>query len=111
MNKINFSYNYIKLKEQTTATLIKVEDFILNKDTREQYKEFLEKDTAIVGGGRYHLNNGKYIIMTFLGNKGIEFTTIRAASPYYYGKLFDRKKWALDKIGEQFEIKIGELNK
>lgn len=104
--KINFSYNYKKLAGQTYATLIKVEDFILNKENREKYKEFLMKDTEKEDGTFYELRNGTYIIMFFRGNRGIDFTTIRYAKPFYYGKCFDRKAWALDRIGKEFKIII-----
>lgn len=106
MEKIRFSNNYIKLQNQTTAVLTRVEDLELNKRTREQLKEFLQRDTAMVGGGNYELRNGKYVILYFLGDRNIEFTTIRYAKPYYYGKLFDRKKWALERIGKVFKIEI-----
>lgn len=104
--EINFSYNYKKLAGQTSATLIGVEDFILNKENREKYREFLMKDTEKEDGTFYELRNGNYIIMFFRGNKGIEFTTIRYAKPFYYGKCFDRKAWALDRIGKEFKIII-----
>lgn len=106
MEKIRFSNNYIKLKNQTTAILTRVEDLELNKKTREELKDFLDRDTSILGGGNYKLKNGRYVILYFLGNKNIEFTTIRYAKPYYYGKLFDRKKWALERIGKTFKIEI-----
>lgn len=111
--KINFSYNYKKLAGQTYATLIKVEDFILNKENREKWRlpagsdrEFLMKDTEKEDGTFYELRNGTYIIMFFRGDKGIDFTTIRYAKPFYYGKCFDRKAWALDRIGKEFKIII-----
>lgn len=106
MECIRFSHNYIKLKNQTEAVLFKVEDLDLNKNNRIELKEFLEKDTAIVGGGNYKLKNGKYIVLYFKGNKGYEFTTIRYSKPYYYGKIFDRKKWALDRLNKTFKIII-----
>lgn len=109
-NKINFSHRYKKLAGQSSAILERVEDFVLNKETREKYKDFLAKDTEKEDGTHYELRNGTYIIMHMRGNKGVAFTTIRQAKPWYYGKDFDRRKWATDRIGQTFDIVIKEQN-
>lgn len=111
MEVIRFTHNYKKLQGQTEATLIGIADFTLNKTTRETYKHFLDYDTAIVGGGHYNLRNGKYIILTFRGNKEKNFTTLRYANPYYFGKVFDRKKWALERMHKRFRIEIKDIIK
>ena len=101
MNVINFSHNYYKLWDQTTAKLIAVEDIEINDSTNE---DLLEYNTKIVDGTYYLLKNGKYIQLIFLGDKGIPFCTIRPA----YNKFGDKKKYYTGKIGEQFIIKIKE---
>lgn len=73
--KIKFSHNYYKLHNQTKAQLISVKSIVIDKDTPS---ELLEYDTTY-DGGRYELKNGDYVMLVFLGNLGIPFTTIRSA--------------------------------
>lgn len=106
MENINFSADYPKLAGQTTAVLKKIVPFKLDKAARETYKELLERDTLMSNGDHYPLRDGKYIIMYFEGNLGVEFTTIRYAHAYYGGKMFDRETWATERIGQEFQINI-----
>lgn len=106
MENINFSADYPKLAGQTTAVLKKIVPFKLDKEARETYKDLLERDTLMSNGDHYPLRDGKYIIMYFEGNLGVEFTTIRYAHAYYGNKAFDRETWANERIGKEFQINI-----
>jgi hypothetical protein len=88
--QISFSHNYPKLHGQKQATLLVIEKCILSKLT----DEFIEYDTAY-DGGHYHLAPGTYILLVFLGEKHIPFTTMRPFTEEKYryyeagiGKIF-----------------------
>ena len=98
--KIKFSHNYYKLHNQTKAQLISVKKIVIDKDTPS---ELLEYDTTY-DGGRYELKNGHYVMLVFLGNLGIPFTTIRPANGRYGDKFINYQAH----IGELFDIIIKE---
>ena len=98
--KIKFSHNYYKLHNQTKAQLISVKSIVIDKDTPS---ELLEYDTTY-DGGRYELKNGDYVMLVFLGNLGIPFTTIRSAK----GRYGDKYKYYYPHIGDLFDIIITE---
>ena len=98
--KIKFSHNYYKLHNQTKAQLISVKSIVIDKDTPS---ELLEYDTTY-DGGRYELKNGDYVMLVFLGNLGIPFTTIRSAK----GRYGDKYKYYYPHIGDLFDIIIAE---
>ena len=68
--KIKFSHNYFKLHNQTKAELIDIKRIVIDKDTPYD-------------GGRYELKKGDYVMLVFLENLGIPFTTIRSAKGRY----------------------------
>lgn len=55
-------------------------------------------------GGRYELKKGDYVMLVFLGNLGIPFTTIRPAK----GRYGDKFIYYRTHIGELFDIIIKE---
>ena len=99
MNQIKFSKEYVKLHGQTTAKLLAVYPQTINNT----YKELIDYDTIATDGTRYELKPGKYILLVFIGDKHIPFTTIRSDKPAMNGM---KSKWDYykEKIGEDFAI-------
>ena len=98
--KIKFSHNYFKLHNQTKAELIDIKRIAIDKDTPP---ELLDYDTTY-DGGRYELKKGDYVMLVFLGNLGIPFTTIRSAK----GRYGDKYEYYYPHIGELFDIIINK---
>ena len=97
--KISFSHDYPKLRRQVGATLISV---ISNVDYSEFTDELLEYDTIYYdddGKHYYELKPGKYIVLVFIGEKLIPFTTIR---PYNV----EKSDYYKSNIGNWFDIHI-----
>lgn len=107
MRKIRFSHNYVKLHGQKTARLLYVGNLELDtKDAR--YKDLIEYDTCIEGGGNYRIRKGSYVILLLLRDKGIPFTTIRSR----IGRFGLNKEEYYEKhIGEVFSLVIDEDGK
>jgi hypothetical protein len=117
MNRINFSHVYPKLHEQVAAQLLKVEVH----DRKELNEEFVMYDTVyrervfrhIEGHGDveyspttkyYPLPSGKLIVLVFLGDKLIPFTTVRRWTPMKNADGLNKEEWYRSHIGELFEI-------
>jgi hypothetical protein len=107
MNTIKFSHTYPKLWNQETARLLKVERIIVPDDFSESFREY---DTQYIGDphystGKYYeyypIKNGKYLLLVFLGNHKIPFTTLRKDTA-------DKADFYLSKIGYTFKIEIEE---
>lgn len=80
--KIKFSHNYPKLHGQKTARLLAIE----LRDRKELTDPFIEYDTKF-DGGYYKLPADQYMILVFIGNDLIPFTTVRRFTDlkfYYY---------------------------
>ena len=108
MRKINFSHNYIKLQDQTSATLLAVFPLKLSRNDvshNSLSQFFIDYDTAIKDGGNYKLRSGEYVVLLFLGNKSIPFTTIRSRIGMYG---LNKEEYYTKHIGEEFEIVIKE---
>jgi len=100
--QIKFSHRYPKLHDQKSALLLAVELRGLSDLTAK----FIEYDTAF-DGGHYPLPPAQYMVLVFLGNEMIPFTTVRRWTEekfrYYHsniGKVFDigndqplRERW------------------
>ena len=84
MNKIRFSKEYIKLHGQTTATLLAVQKYYIDT-SKATWSDLLEYDTTAEDGTRYEIKTGHYLVLVFLGNKLIPFTTIRSDKPAMNG--------------------------
>jgi len=118
MNRIKFSHNYPKLHGQIVAQLLKVEVH----DRKELNEEFVEYDTVYkypvfrhieghgdieyVGENHYPLPKGKLLVLVFLGDKLIPFTTGRRWTPLRKGETQTKEEWYRSRIGELFEIVI-----
>ncbi len=93
MKEIKFSRNYKKLYNQKKAVLI--ERFIVYPE--ELSKEFLDFDTD---GGKYKLNMKQcYLVLYFIGDKKIPFTTLRKYNEENTSKYFNS-------VGEIFKIVV-----
>lgn len=95
---IRFSHQYPKLHNQTLAILYAV----VIQDSTAFTPELLEYDTVYYEADGKHyfpLKPGKYMILLFLGNKYIPFTTIRS---------WDEEKeiYYRSNIGKQFDIGV-----
>ena len=86
MITIKFSYQYTKMPPDTKNTVLVDVELINLEDLS---KDFLEKDTEIVGGGHYSLPpRGKFMIL-WLDTNGHMWQTIRRWTPAkerYYRK-------------------------
>ena len=100
MNKIKFLGNYVKLHNQTSATLIQVNFTKLDEDTP---KELVDYDTLRVDGSRYELEEGYYIQLIFLGNYGIPFSTLRSMG-------YEKMKFYVSNLNKEFELDIQEID-
>ena len=99
--KIKFSHLYYKLQAQgDKARLIAVMPYCIDENTP---KEFLAYDTGYYMDGYYDLKPGDYVLLLFLGAKGV-FTTIRSRK----GRYGDKLEYYSTHIGEVFEILIEE---
>lgn len=99
MEKIKFSKEYKKLHGQKFAKLLAVYPQTVNAT----WKELLDYDTIAVDGSRYELKNGNYLLLVFIGDKHIPFTTIRSDKPAMNGM---KSKWDYynERIGKDFAI-------
>lgn len=104
MRKIGFSHEYPKLAGQSKARLLYVGEFTYDPHD-ERSRALIEYDTRTCNGGRYDLRRGRYVLLLFLGDKGIPFTTIRSRIGMY-GR--DKWKYYNEHIGEEFEIVVKE---
>lgn len=99
--KIKFSHLYYKHQAQgDKARLIAVIPYCIDENTP---KEFLAYDTGYYMDGYYDLKRGDYVLLLFLGAKGV-FTTIRSRK----GRYGDKLEYYSAHIGEVVEIVIEE---
>lgn len=99
--KIRFSHSYWKLKDQgDSARLIAVIPYRIDESTP---KDFLDYDTYFGFDGHYELKPGDYVLLLFLGERGV-FTTIRPRK----GRYGDKLEYYSAHIGKRFKIIIEE---
>jgi hypothetical protein len=103
--QIKFSHRYPKLYNQKSALLLAVELRGLSDFT----EKFIEYDTAF-DGGHYPLPPAQYMVLVFLGNEMIPFTTVRRWTEekfrYYHsniGKVYDIGYAAAEQCGAPAE--------
>lgn len=101
MNKIRFSKEYVKLHGQMAAELLSVSRVRIPDGVSP---ELIEYDTAATDGSRYELKPGKYILLVFLGELGIPFTTIRADTPPMKGRGQGKYEYYCSLVNQRFEI-------
>lgn len=100
-NKIKFSHSYYKLQGiSDTAVLILATPYKIDSNTP---KEFIAYDTWYYPDGHYELKPGDYVLLLFLGSKGV-FTTIRQRK----SRNGDKLEFYSKHIGEIFTIEIQE---
>lgn len=93
--EISFSGDYLKLHGQEEAILVYVGHKIISDKTPI---DFIEYDTKRIDGTYYNPKSGFYILLVFLGNKNIPFTTIRP-----WDKI--KEEYYKSLVGKRFEIK------
>ena len=101
VNKIEFKCNFPKLCNQANAKLVWIDeirdcDFILKYP---HLKALFEYDTKQPDGKFYNINRGDYLLLFFVGDKVIMFSTLRRDNPS------NRSKY-INKIGKWFEVEI-----
>lgn len=103
MKKIQFSHDYVKLHGQRHATLLAV--FEMNIRKEDISSPFLDFDTLTTSGSHYDFGTGAHVLLVFVGDKNIMFTTIR---PRYNAHKTDKLKYYNGLIGQPFEIVINK---
>jgi len=97
---IKFSHYYPKLHGQKSATLL----MVLPCDRSELTNEFIIYDTRYYEDGNdndcfYPLPPNRYLILVFLGDIKIPFTTVRRWTP-------EKERYYKSGIGKDFDIII-----
>lgn len=105
VNKIKFDCNYPKLCNQAHAKLVWIDeirdcDFILKYP---HLKALFEYDTKQPDGKFYNIKRGDYLLLLFVGDKGIMFSTVRRDNPS------NRSKY-INKIGKLFVVEVKSDN-
>lgn len=96
MNKIKFISNFPKLWNQSTAKLVDIK--LIDRDNIHQ--DFIEYDTKMENGEYYNLGeHKKFIVLYFIGDKGIPFCTLRSFT-------FDKFADYLNKLTRMFLIEV-----
>ena len=106
MYKIKFSHDYRKLHGQHQARLMAAFKLDIGKEDLTS-SALLAYDTLATEGTRYKLNPGEHVLLLFLGDKGIPFTTIR---PRYNRQRMDKLAYYSGLINQEFEIVINKEN-
>jgi hypothetical protein len=78
--EIKFSHEYSKLHHQRTARLILVDQINLVNEPESADMELIKYDTLYHEDGKpehYSLESGFYLLLVFMGDMNIPFTTIR----------------------------------
>lgn len=99
INTIKFSHEYSKLHGQTSATLLTVKTINLVNGKDSEDNDLIEYDTTYYDGNKmyYPLEDGVYLLLVFLGNKNIPFTTIRRWTP-------EKNRYYCEQIHKDFLI-------
>lgn len=95
-NILTFLFNYKKLHNQTKAKLIHIE--VINIDDTTSL-DFINYDTTSIDGSMFSLKKGKYLLLVFLGDKNIPFTTVRSYTA-------EKEKYYKDNLYQIFDIII-----
>ena len=94
---LKFTDNMPKLHGQTTATLVYWS--AMAGCQFAEHKSFWNYDTQKSNGSTYKLNpDGRYLILFFVGDKGIMFSTIR--------KFNDENRHYIEEVNQQFRIEV-----
>lgn len=96
MNPIRFSHDYPKLWNQKTAKLVAVETVTVSDGLNPSLKEY---DTKTVEGGYFHIADGEYLQLVFVGDLGIPFSTLRKMN-------YENLDYYKSHVGKWFEVVI-----
>lgn len=112
---IKFSHNYTKLHDQVKGLLVHVRKASwcdLNDDLVEYDTKYIPTTADSCGcelhtdyeGDIEHCNyplpKGELVVLTFIGDKGIPFSTIRSA----YGEYGNKYNYYTKRIGKWFDL-------
>lgn len=100
-NEIKFSHEYPKLHNQSFGQLLKVKVINLVNGPESSDADLIEYDTSYFENGEkkhYELSDGIYLLLVFLGDRNIPFTTIRMCT-------VEKQKFYASKINEKFNIR------
>lgn len=105
VNKIKFDCNYPKLCNQARARLVWIDeirdcDFVLKWTA---LKALFDYDTKRPDGTQKNITRGDYLLLLFVGDKGIMFSTLRRDNPS------NRSKY-INKIGKLFDVEVKNDN-
>ena len=75
-NELEFDSNYSKLCNQAHAQLVWCEKVFCNPEDIK-YKSLVEYDTRKRDGTYYKIRKASYLLLLFVGDKGIMFSTLR----------------------------------
>lgn len=103
MKKIQFSHDYVKLHGQKYATLLAVFEMTIRKE--DISSPLLDFDTLTTSDSHYDFGTGAHVLLVFVGDRNIMFTTIR---PRYNAHKADKLEYYSGLIGQPFEIVINE---
>ena len=102
IKSIEFNNNYPKLHNQTAAELLLVINDVSGAMLNTICEHLTKYDTLRGDGKYYHIENDQvFMILVFLGDKGIPFTSIRKMSQENIDKY-------CDSVGEVFLIDVKE---
>lgn len=102
LKKISFDNNYPKLHNQTAAELLLVINDVSGAMLNTVCERVTKYDTLRGDGKYYHIENDQvFMILVFLGDKGIPFTSIRKMNQENIDKY-------CDSVGEVFLIDVKE---
>lgn len=108
MPKIEFSHSYPKLHNQKSAVLLEV----YLKDREDLSVAFVEYDTTYIIDhaiglfseetlGHYKLPEGRVLVLLFIGDQMIPFTTVRRYTP-------EKDRFYRENLRKVFDIIIGK---
>lgn len=101
MEVIKFTDNMPKLHNQTTATLVYWG--AMTGHQLKKHPDLWKYDTKKSDGTNYKLNPDEhYLLLFFVGDKGIMFSTLR--------KLSLENKPYIQKVGQEFRIEVEDGN-
>ncbi len=96
-----FDCNYNKLQGQKTATLVAMFPDVTGEQLTAHLPLLVEYDCRRPDGSFKPINNGNYLLLFFVGEKGALFSTLRKATNENYWHYKNN-------IGETFDIVIKE---
>ncbi|MDR2152616.1 MAG: hypothetical protein LBO72_07335 [Helicobacteraceae bacterium] len=94
--RVIFANNYPKLHGQKAAKLLAIEPLKIPEELNDKFREY---DARNANHEYYPLAAGEYLLLVFLGDLKIPFTTLRK-------RTADNEDFYMSKIGDFFKIEI-----